>query len=81
MKIILLMKTVIKIFLSLMLGFSTYAQDTFSIIAVDPVTGEIGSAGASCVTGVGSSGIIDIITDIIPAVSYTHLTLPTIYSV
>ena len=42
------------------------AQDTFSIIAVDPDTGEIGSAGASCVTGVGAGGIIDIITDIIP---------------
>ena len=25
------------------------AQDTFSICAVDPVTGEVGSAGASCV--------------------------------
>lgn len=45
---------------------SAKAQDTFSIIAVDPVTGEIGSAGASCVTGVGSGGIIDIITKIIP---------------
>ncbi|MBL8007830.1 MAG: hypothetical protein JNJ56_09880, partial [Ignavibacteria bacterium] len=26
-------------------------QDTFSIAAVDPVTGEVGSAGASCVAG------------------------------
>ena len=25
------------------------SQDTFSIVAVDPVTGEVGSAGASCV--------------------------------
>jgi uncharacterized Ntn-hydrolase superfamily protein len=48
------------------LSLSTVAQDTFSIIAVDPVTGEVGSAGASCVTGIGSGGIIDIITDIIP---------------
>ena len=41
------------------------AQDTFSIIAVDPVTGDIGSAGASCVTG--ASGVFDTwITDIIP---------------
>ena len=30
------------------------------------MTGDIGSAGASCVTGIGSAGIIDIITDIIP---------------
>lgn len=48
------------------LSFQLQAQDTFSIIAVDPSTGEIGSAGASCVTGVGSGGIIDIITKIIP---------------
>ena len=66
MKIILLMQMLITVILAIALGFGTYAQDTFSIIAVDPVTGDIGSAGASCVTGVGSSGIIDIITDIIP---------------
>ncbi len=30
---------------------STFAQDTFSITAVDPVTGLVGSAGASCVAG------------------------------
>jgi len=28
---------------------NTYSQDTFSIVAVDSVTGEVGSAGASCV--------------------------------
>jgi uncharacterized Ntn-hydrolase superfamily protein len=27
------------------------AQDTFSIVAVDPVTGQVGSAGASCISG------------------------------
>lgn len=27
------------------------SQDTFSIVAVDPLTGEVGSAGASCVSG------------------------------
>lgn len=27
----------------------SFSQDTFSIVAVDPVTGEVGSAGASCV--------------------------------
>lgn len=45
----------------------TQAQDTFSIVAVDPTTGEVGSAGASCVDGAGSfGGLIDIISDIIP---------------
>jgi uncharacterized Ntn-hydrolase superfamily protein len=34
--------------LSLFSAFS-YSQDTFSIVAVDSVTGEVGSAGASCV--------------------------------
>lgn len=28
---------------------NSYSQDTFSIVAVDPITGEVGSAGASCV--------------------------------
>lgn len=27
-----------------------FAQDTFSIVAVDPATGEVGSAGASCIS-------------------------------
>lgn len=29
---------------------SVRAQDTYSIVAVDPVTGEVGSAGASCIS-------------------------------
>src|SRR5262245_11290889 len=45
------------------------AQDTFSIVAIDSVTGEIGSAGASCVT---SSGVyphgVQIICDVIAGV-------------
>lgn len=35
--------------LLLLLPFRSIAQDTFSIVAVDSVTGEVGSAGASCV--------------------------------
>lgn len=60
------MKKFYSFFAALLLFGSLSAQDTFSIIAVDPATGEVGSAGASCVTGVGAGGIIDIITDIIP---------------
>ncbi|MBI5914008.1 MAG: DUF1028 domain-containing protein [Bacteroidetes bacterium] len=41
------------------------AQDTFSIIAVDTTTGEIGSAGASCVDAAQFGGVI-ILNDIIP---------------
>ena len=35
--------------LALALFTAARAQDTFSIVAVDPATGEVGSAGASCV--------------------------------
>ena len=41
-----------KIIFTCLIAFSTIrlsAQDTFSIVAVDSVTGEVGSAGASCV--------------------------------
>lgn len=48
--------------LSLRLG----AQDTFSIVAVDPETGEVGSAGASCVPGAGSFGGVMLLSGIIP---------------
>ena len=37
------------IILLLAISLSTQAQDTFSIVAVDTATGEIGSAGASCI--------------------------------
>ena len=60
------MKKLFSLFVAVVCSSGLWAQDTFSIIALDPVTGEVGSAGASCVSGVGSSGIIDIITDIIP---------------
>jgi uncharacterized Ntn-hydrolase superfamily protein len=42
------MKT-IAILLSVLCCMSTSAQDTFSIVALDSITGEVGSAGASCV--------------------------------
>ncbi len=60
------MKKIYTLALAGILSFTGFSQDTFSIIAVDPDTGEVGSAGASCVTGIGAQGIIDIITKIIP---------------
>ena len=42
------------------------AQHTFSICAVDPVTGEVGSAGASCI----ENSII--ISDVHPGVGVIH---------
>lgn len=51
----------------------TFAQDTFSIVAIDSVTGQIGSAGASCV---GSSGTYPhgaaILSDVIPGIGAIH---------
>ena len=44
------MKTILFIFCLLFISSRVFfAQDTFSIVAVDSVTGEVGSAGASCV--------------------------------
>lgn len=61
------MKKTYSFLLAILISLSVTAQDTFSIIAVDPDTGEVGSAGASCVDGIGAfGGLIDIITDIIP---------------
>jgi uncharacterized Ntn-hydrolase superfamily protein len=45
---------------------SLSAQDTFSIVAVDPETGEVGSAGASCVPNIGSIGGVILLSGIIP---------------
>ena len=43
------MQKIILLFISLFISTTMlYAQDTFSIVAVDPTTGEVGSAGASC---------------------------------
>lgn len=53
---------------------SLRSQDTFSIVAVDPATGEIGSAGASCLDNIGfpgSNGAI-IISDILPGRGAIH---------
>lgn len=44
------------------------AQDTFSIIAMDSITKEIGSAGATCISGIGERDLSEIITQIIPGV-------------
>ncbi len=42
------MKT-LYLFTALCISLTAFGQHTFSIVAVDPVTGEIGSAGATCI--------------------------------
>lgn len=50
-----------------------FCQDTFSIVAIDSVTGQVGSAGASCV---GSSTLYPhgaaILSDVIPGIGVIH---------
>ncbi len=47
-----------------------FSQDTFSICAVDPVTGQVGSAGATCIANSATSAII--ISDVHPGVGVIH---------
>ena len=58
---------------TMLCGIHLHAQDTFSIVAIDSVTGEIGSAGASCV---GSSSSYphgaQILSDVIPGIGAIH---------
>jgi uncharacterized Ntn-hydrolase superfamily protein len=56
-----------------LLNLPSIAQDTFSIVAIDSLSGEIGSAGASCV---GSSSSYphgaQILSDVIPGIGVIH---------
>ncbi len=49
---------------------TAFSQDTFSIMAVDPATGEVGSAGATCLTSAdcGGCGGAVIINNLVPGV-------------
>ena len=53
-------------FLFILLISENLSQDTFSIVAVDPVTQEVGSAGASCING------SIIISDVHPGIGAVH---------
>lgn len=64
-----------RLFLVLAMGLlinSGRAQDTFSIVAVDTITGEIGGAGASCIDESAIPGGVLIISDIIPGRGTIH---------
>ncbi|MEO8513255.1 MAG: DUF1028 domain-containing protein [Ignavibacteria bacterium] len=60
------MKNLTLFFLLLFAVNNIYSQDTFSITAVDPVTGYVGSAGASCIAG------SIILSDVHPNVGVIH---------
>lgn len=58
----------LSLFLLLVFLSKPSAQHTFSIVAVDPETGEVGSAGATCLTSAdcGNCGGAVIISDLVP---------------
>ena len=56
----------------LFLSTRAFSQDTFSIVALDTITGEIGSAGASCLDGNQIAGGAIIISDILPGRGAIH---------
>ena len=61
-----MMKKILAFLLFCSIYLWPYAQDTFSIIAADPATGEIGAAGATCVDGIAQLGGIQLLNKIIP---------------
>ena len=67
--------------LLLLFSVQSFSQDTFSIIAVDPNTGEVGAAGATCLFN-QNDGIVDIISSIIPGkggiLSQAYVCVPNI---
>lgn len=68
------MKQLTTLLLSCAFALPVFAQDTFSIVAVDSISGEIGSAGASCLDNLqfpGSNGAI-IISNILPGRGAIH---------
>lgn len=59
---------------SFILVLTTYLWSTFSIVAVDPETGEVGSAGGSCIAGSIIISDIHISQGVIHTQSYYHPT-------
>jgi uncharacterized Ntn-hydrolase superfamily protein len=64
------MKKITGIICTVFLVFSLQAQDTFSIVAIDTITGEVGSAGASCVFIAGQG--VRILSDVHPGLGAIH---------
>ena len=66
------MKYLILLLISISILFQSKAQDTFSIVAIDTITGEIGSAGASCIDETAITGGAIIISDVLPGRGAIH---------
>ena len=60
------------LFFAFISAISLQAQDTFSITAIDTVTGEVGSAGASCIGAPQIPSGCFILSDVKPGVGVIH---------
>src|SRR4030095_797224 len=66
-------KSIILLAFSIIISHAIHSQDTFSIVAVDPATGEVGSAGASCLGAqIGAPLGCILISDVHPGVGVIH---------
>jgi uncharacterized Ntn-hydrolase superfamily protein len=65
------MRTLVVLTFVFVLSSPLRGQDTFSIVAVDTVTGEIGSAGASCVGPINGVGAF-ILSDVLEGMGAIH---------
>ena len=63
------MKNPLLVFAIVVFPFTSFSQDTFSICAYDSVTGQVGSAGATCIQGTTSAVII---SDVVPGKGVVH---------
>jgi len=66
------MRRITILVLAFLISASGVGQDTFSICAVDTITGEVGSAGASCLDDGDIEGGVLIISDVHPGVGVVH---------
>ncbi len=66
-------KASIFLLLSVLISSTTISgQDTFSIVAVDTITGELGSAGASCIGAPQIPQGCYILSDVLPGIGVIH---------
>jgi uncharacterized Ntn-hydrolase superfamily protein len=66
------MKIYFIVVISVFLSFNLTGQDTFSITAIDTLTGEMGSAGASCIGAPQIPQGCKILSDVIPGKGVIH---------
>jgi uncharacterized Ntn-hydrolase superfamily protein len=66
------MKNLIIVVISVFLSLKLAGQDTFSITAIDTITGEVGSAGASCIGAPQIPQGCKILSDVIPGKGVIH---------